>query len=472
MDSTKTEIELDLTPDTHMLIGCGVTPLGWKKCLAEIVDNAFDANADSVVIEYAKKTLRVTDNGSGCSDINAFFRMGAHRSKGGLGKYGVGLKDAAHWLWGTTQVATVQSGRMYSASVAWEQIARASSWKLKGYEAPAAGKENGTELLFSNIRHPLQNKEAIISELGYRFAPGIESGRHIVFKHNGKRHPVEAWRLPPLEHIVDAVGEVSGKQFRVMAGVVQTGQKNEYPGFSIAYKHRICVTTRDGCGNYGTARFCGIVYLGEGWQLSRNKDEIITDAEGLAAQLYFLCHDTLAAADQQSTSVELAGLEQQIGEALQDAIATEVKSKRKKTKEEKGTKEPKESERRQRKAGEHQPGDKRLLTRVGSGIRVQFVDGLPDIGKAEFNDTGTLISLSNDEPYVQWAKLHRDKDTLVALAAAVLAVEVSCTEQDKVRHRLLPEMDDDGIRVRFLKALSLYTKRVGAAVVVEEEAAS
>lgn len=457
------DFEFDLTPETRMLLAQMSSTLGWKRCLAELIDNAFDAKAASVHITYSNRALVVEDDGIGCSEVDAFFRQGRHRSRHGLGRFGVGLKDAALWLQGTTDVRSMAKDGGVKCCINWKKFIDGGEWKMVAQRLPASG-STGTRISFSGI-HGRTLKDAHIDELGYLFYPAIESGRQILFRRGNKRPvPVPAFQFPPLDNVIEHTSEVAGKPFRVRAGIVQDGHDNPHPGFTIAYKHRVITTTADGCGSYGTARFVGVVQLGEQWKLSRNKDELVEDASLLAETLHLICRDVLVAAADKSRLVALAGIEQTIASNLHEALLAHKKAQRASTREQAGTVESKETGKTHRRSDKVQPGDKRLMSKIGSRIAVEFVQGLKAIGKASFNEDGTLISLSLHNPYVEWAKDHSDTNALTALAATILAIEAANVQDEKQRHRLLPEIDDAEVRDRFLAGLQLYTSQMSAAV--------
>lgn len=450
------DFEFDMTPETRMLQAQASSTLGWKKCLAELIDNSFDAKATSVRIVVGSKSIVVEDDGIGCSEVDAFFKQGRHRSKHGIGIYGVGLKDAALWLSGTTEVRSIARDGGVQCSINWRRFIEGCNWRMRATRLPAES-VTGTRIAFTNIQRRLFN-DAITEELGYLFYPAIESGRQILVKRGTSRpRPVAAFQFPPLDNVIEHASEIEGREFRVRAGVVQEGHANPHPGFTITYKHRVITNTSDGCGSYGTARFVGVVQLGEQWKLSRNKDELVEDAPLLAETLHLICKDVLIAAADKSRIVSLAGIESAIASNLSDALMAHKKAQRDSIREKKGTVEPRNTDKEHRRAAKIQPGEKRLMSKIGSRISVQFVPGLDKIGMANFNEDGTLISLNLNHPYVEWAKDSEDTNALTALAATILAIEAANVVDEKQRHRLLPEIDDADVRDRFLAGLSLYT---------------
>lgn len=445
-------------PTASRMMQAAETFGGWKNCLGELIDNAFDAKANSVKIELGGRKLVIEDDGIGCDEVDSFFREGRHRSRNGLGRFGVGLKDAALWLWGATEVTSIAKSGGVHCTVNWQKVI--DSGQFKSYARHLPGSDNtGTRIAFSRILRNAPNDVWCMSELGYRYFPAIESGRHIVVRRGkGRAKPVPAFQFPPLEGVIEHESEIDGKKFSVRAGIVQEGHPNPYPGFTIAYKHRVITTTSEGCGDFGTARFAGVVRLDESWKLSRNKDSLLEDGGLLVETLHMICRDTLVAASEQNRLVTLAGIESTIAANLMDALKQRKKEARNPGTSH-GTVKPSGTGRRRRNATNTQPGDT-LTSKIGGGVSVQFVHGLNEIGQTSFNESGSLISLNADDSYVMWAREHEDTNTLTALAATILAIDASTIADSKTKQKLLPGIEEDDIRLQFLGGLQLYTQNM------------
>lgn len=70
-----------LPPDPHILASFANANLPWWKALAELVDNSLDAGASRVVIDITNRVLTVSDDGLGCEDITAVFKLGEHKRR-------------------------------------------------------------------------------------------------------------------------------------------------------------------------------------------------------------------------------------------------------------------------------------------------------------------------------------------------------------------------------------------------------
>jgi hypothetical protein len=133
---------MDNTPKTHILESLhSQRGFGWKEWAAEIFDNAFDADAMTVTVEIEKNLIRVSDDGRGCADLSAMFSVGdhkAHPGKPGIGKFGIGFKDAALMLEGRV---TIRSMRF---TLCWKGVLLTRERRAPGKGQSGDGSGNGT----------------------------------------------------------------------------------------------------------------------------------------------------------------------------------------------------------------------------------------------------------------------------------------------------------------------------------------
>ncbi len=484
------ERELDITPLTGVLERERNSQLGWKRAVAELVDNSFDAQATQVRIEFGHRTFSITDDGCGARDIQAMLRFGDHRknTKECVGRYGVGTKLAAVWAWGKTTIASTRDGRVATVRVDWEQIERSGKWKVsesafaatdKACRSVGAPLGHGTQIKFEQHSRKLPSIDELARELSYRFSPAISQGRQIRIRHPRKKGDliVPEFRKPALEFVIDKEIEVEGKLARVLAGVLPAGQPNPLPGFTYAHRHRVIATNNFGCGEFTHDRFFGWVELiGDGWRLSVTKDAISEGGDALYESLEATCHEQLSRASMESRDVELAGLEQNISTALSNALCEQQKTKAKRSPPIKATGTVDgPGEREHKKAEKLQAGSKSILgpcpeagdtamKRVGDKIKVSFSNelGKEVIGSIAANDKCVHVTLYLDHPAVRWAARERNQSGLSMLTASMVAM-FAATEPltDKRRRRLLPFMSDDmQLREMLIRALSAYTTSV------------
>ena len=481
---------IDITPTTDIIAGMRATPLGWRKAIAELIDNSFDAQAATVRIDIQRNLFAIADDGVGCNDIRAMFRMGDHKEQAGkgLGRYGVGLKDASVWLGGTTEIKTTRDKKYLRGILDWNAMEKSGKWELNSCSANDITEDDarlahapyprGTSIIIKHTKPTPTDAvlQKLVADLGFTFCPAITSGRGIVVTYKKKQIPIPAFKIPVLEKIIDREGEIYGKRFRVRAGVVPQGHPNERPGFSIAYRHRVITTTADGCGQYGCDRFFGWVDLSDDWQLSRNKDEIAEYGDALANTLESLCKEQLSNASLQARSIELSGLEGEIEGMINAALGalSGRKAKRTPTKEQVGTVEPRETGRTHKQAAKTQSGERKLTTKVGDHVRVVIIDEDIDdgmVGRIVANASTIHVTLSRRHPAVEWATAQGDNRALSVIVAALLSMFAVTEVGSPVKPRLLSFMDaDTDKRAALYKALSVYTQGIKPDIAIAQTA--
>jgi hypothetical protein len=99
---------VNLTPSPHYLGAVRHQGLSWFQCLAELCDNAYDADASAVWITLGRNFVQVEDNGHGCPDPVTMLTLGDRLEQEStiLGRYGCGLKDSAISLGDRVMITT------------------------------------------------------------------------------------------------------------------------------------------------------------------------------------------------------------------------------------------------------------------------------------------------------------------------------------------------------------------------------
>lgn len=358
---------LDISPGPALLESLRVQPHSWTVILGELIDNSLDAGATRVEVKFAgNKQVIVTDDGNGCPDISKMLTLGMHfrQSTTRLGRFGVGLKEAACALWGLTEIESVHGGMNRRAYINWQLLSRKSQWAIAQPTCSPANGSVGTTLRFSNIQKGYPGDyAALAAELGYTFMPALNAGRQIKLSF-AKRQPIlcRAYQLPPLENVVEATLDVGGKIATIRAGVVQADHKNTRPGFAFVHGHRVIMDSSLGSQGKSTSRVTGIVELVSGWTLSKNKTAIINDEESLGEAIHEQIAHILSLADKQALTLTGEIFTQSLNDrfrAAMNGIAVKTrKAKREPTKETEGAVEPKGTQRTHKRAKRTQPGER------------------------------------------------------------------------------------------------------------------
>ena len=117
-----TENRMNLQPGPTILHSYKAANLTWIDVVCELIDNGFDAGASRCELEWRRGNyFCIRDDGNGCNDIEKMLTLGKHfrQPTTRLGRYGIGLKSAACWLWGELVIDTCCNGQRLYKTTTW-----------------------------------------------------------------------------------------------------------------------------------------------------------------------------------------------------------------------------------------------------------------------------------------------------------------------------------------------------------------
>lgn len=430
---------MDFTPRPHILRSIEKQNMAWWKVLAELIDNSLDAAATRVVIEFNQGRLRITDDGRGIKNIASAVTLGwhEHQETTTLGKYGIGLKDAWLFCGPRIEIDTVCKGVRTTLSVDVEDLERNNWQGPEPIAAPCDG-NTGTHLAFALKKR--QPQKEVWDKLEWVFTPALLSGRQIV-RVDGKRHvPLHARPLPPFVKSVAADFEVDGKAVSIHIGILQDGSRMTPGPFWIQYGHRNVTHGSLGAGEYSTQRMAGVIVLGRGWALTKNKDDFAELKEELADAIYSRILPLLQEAEQLSEDVMADSLrcdiEHLLNEGLADARADARKEARNgPTAEHSGTVAPVGSAKKRRRAAKSrdEPGSVNGELKAPRGrFKLDWVHLESEDVAAEYDPTDNRVRLNVDHPFVAITKAEGNLQALLVVAVATM-VEYMVANSDGSR---------------------------------------
>ena len=416
---------MNITPDPRYLTALVNQNLSWREALGELMDNSFDARATRVEIDFASKTLTVRDDGDGSEDVAAMLTLGSHAGTAHtkLGRFGVGLKDAAVWLASSLDISTVRMGQLRVCKIDWDLLLRAATWDVPDPVMEPTQSVNGTTLTFRGVRRAHPPFESLIDALGFTFMPALRSGKQIVVRHGGRQTVCKPYELPPLESIVEDVFDVRGKSVRLRAGIVKSGSKNQHPGFIFVHAFRVIEESSLGANGYSTSQVTGIVELDRKWDLGKNKSKLTdVDAEALGEAIYARCREMLEKASQRARNIELDNLTGKAQALISDALSDVIARERRGRGTSKGTAAATASNLRRINVGMIQPGPRDLKHRSG-GVSLDW-NAYGDERLGEVDLTSRRITLNLDHPALDRMRQSDNPDGIAALALTVFCVQV------------------------------------------------
>lgn len=450
---------MDITPLPAVIHAMSQQNLKWEDILSELVDNSLDAGASRVDIVLGPgKSVTIIDDGAGCKDIQAMLRMGDHRSHRTtkLGRYGIGLKDAALFLKGVTEIESVHRGMLSRVSVDWDAIQSGDRWIAPDPTVEATDAPHGTRIKFTRFSRGLPNSEVQRENLGFRFSPAILSGRQLRISYRNNVKVCPAHRLPEMSDVVRASFQVEGRGVTVEAGIVRDGVKNKHPGFIFQHAHREIMVSSLGAGPFSTARIAGIVELDASWALTKNKDDISELRDELGAAIFSQCEPMLRRADRQSQELESSALNSKVSELLTDALRHSAVNRREKrdadNRQQTGTVEPKNTGRRRRNASKVSSAEGAIRRAASTGLILDWHDLDERIGKADLN--AGRVSLNSEMPILQSMRRNNQVEAIAFIAFGVFVH--AANEADEHRQKYLRGIEP----VDFIEAWSAVVARM------------
>jgi hypothetical protein len=424
----------DLSPNSALLHALANQALPWWKALAELVDNAFDAGAKRVEIIAKARALTVKDDGKGIKNILAIATLGHHdrQESTQLGMYGIGAKDAWLFCSDVLDVDTVHAGVRGRLKVDVQELVR-NNWQCDDPTYEPIDAPSGTV-----IRLPLRAGRNVpgqdaFDELSFAFTPAISNGLQIIRDTGKTPVALRPHSMPLLEEPVRSTFEIDGKEVQIDIGILPDGVKMDRGPFWLQYKHRILGKTSMGIGEYCSLRIAGRIALGDGWKLSKNKDDLTLHKDRLSDAIFVRIEALLKKASTLSESIESAAmrslLESQLNEVIADATKNSKPARDKGSKI--GSVGPKATPRKVRSASKTRglPGD--ADCRIGrSGRKGGFIFDWEESSPStigSFDRSGSRVFLNLNHPFVIAAKGSQNNQALLCCAASLIA-------EDAIRH--------------------------------------
>lgn len=418
-----------IRPDAHLLEAMQHQPLTWPKRLAELIDNSLDAHATRVAISFKHRVLTVADDGVGIKDPMAVVTLGRHEKHTGqiLGRYGIGAKDAWLCTGPVIEIDSTNCGVRRRLRVDVREVAK-NDWMCDDPVSEAAEGDRGTIIkihLRSDQRVP-QWKD-LTDTLGWIFAPAMMSGKQIVFTDTNT--PLAPVQMPPLLNTVVDSFQIDGKQVDINIGILPAGVRPKKPDFWIQHRHRFIqhssIGTKGRCGG----RICGIVSLGAGWKLSKNKDELIGDSESLEESIFQRIEHLLKQCEATAEQIETSALKTE----LEGLLNTALQGKREKRDkgESKGSVVAKSTGRKRANAAQVSDLPGSVTCRDGSGRRRGFSLSLVEDSEevfGRFDALGKTVVLNLLHPVIAHAKRTNNRPILLSAASALIANHNATTD--------------------------------------------
>lgn len=413
---------LNISPTTDSLNGKQAANITWATLLAEIIDNSIDAKASRVIVTFGTlkaKTLVVEDDGVGCGDVAVMLTEGKRHSHGidSMGRYGLGLKNAAHCMWGQMDIKTRHEGIAHKICADWEQMKASGKWEIPAATKFPTNDPSGTILTFTRMRKEAPHGfGSLIDELRYIFTPGLLRGIQIQFiLPRNKRELLKPYEWPQLEDTIEDTFTVDGKGVRLRGGIVKEGVPNKKPGFAYCHLHRIILPACGiGAGEHSTRRISGQVWLDDKWRLTVHKDDFVW-RDKIAIEVERRMLPLLKKADTQAEDLASSAFDKKLNASLQGVMEGYAKSQRKARRDKgkkKGTQEGTCDGSKHTNATKTQPGDGLPPKRMGK-ISLRWIE--MDEGYGRIDGNKTTIWLNETHEHLKRLRRKENIDAILML---------------------------------------------------------
>lgn len=286
------------TPLPSVIISLAVNAkIEYQDALCELIDNAFDADAKWVELEFKSGSFRIADDGRGTTNLASFARLGEHVAQGPStisGCYGVGGKEAVLYIGGfnkstntlcNVRYVSVQNGIQRTLTVDWTKQAAASTWNLPLTEQrKALVGHDGTaiEIQSPHLREWKGGWENLAERLGRIYDVALRNGRRIVIKTPKQTVQVTPFKAPAIEDVIEGTVQCNGRKATVRAGIIKKGQKSSgSQPLTYIHGYRAIMFTDAGCEFNGRHNIYGTVTLDDSWARAKNKNAIVDGEEEL-----------------------------------------------------------------------------------------------------------------------------------------------------------------------------------------------
>ncbi len=472
----------EATPVAHMILSKRMADHKPHDMSCELVDNAFDADAQRVWIELGRRGITVGDDGSGMEDIDDAVRFGkgtrAGRRGGVLGRYGVGMTDALCKLGPRAEIVTLRDGLLRKLRVDWEECLRNDHFPYlcDTKPQPADGLalfEERTVSAGTRVRiqgaPPGIHLDKLHRLLTERYTPGIWQGRQIFVRREGQAWVViEDMNPGLLSDVIEYDGAIDGLPYHVYGGLL-TCRNVVYNRTFIGYAYRFVEETTEIFKGVSTAHLQ--VFLGEAWKecLGTHKNRLELRRDELFEDIRSRAKDWLAAAERKAEALQLQSLALELEDYLErmsqphgaDAVAPTAQRQG-------GKRRTVGRGRARKRQSEGTAGDEQSA-RARRGIQISWDPALRQMGELRVADDGDVgVALNPDDPRIRGLRERRDCPGLVHIISAYVAQYAALAEENakQVLRAGIVRAADPGLREHELYAY--YYDRVDQPAVAHE----
>lgn len=423
-----------IVPDGRYIIAVENSNLRWVDILGEFIDNAFDAGAANVDVQFSPGQLKITDDGRGIKNVVDALTFGRHTpsSAGDLvGRYGIGMKDA--WLncGDNLLIQSTRGGEKTVMSINAQHWAE-NNWETEDPEVSPTDEANGTVLTMSLERRQRIATKKDVETLGIIFSPAISDGKKLRVALDKNPMLVRAAAWPQLSDSRQGVVDIDGKSAIFTIGLVAANERPTRGPIWLRYGHRILETTcHVGLGGRAVGdRLWGVITLDASWGVAKNKNGVVDDMEDLGDAIYERIADLVAAAERECMAFNTAAFREETEAMLSGALAVMREKRQAVESGQRGTVVPRETGVKRRNASKAVDATGSVRRRKSSQVRVDYIDMGEPTPFGNFDRYGRVAVLNLANPFVKLV-FDEKNSAAAALAAASLCVSSEMATDDR-----------------------------------------
>lgn len=446
----------NIAPKAHILESMQSQNIPWWTRISELIDNSFDASATRVQISFDNRALSVVDDGIGVANLLAVVTLGKHDShrRRGLGRYGIGAKDAWLVTGDVIQIRSTHNGIERSLRVDRRELIK-DNWECADPTEKHTGEQSGTSIMIPIKGASVPSWQNMSDRLGWVFRPALLEGKQIVFRSGSKTTPLAPRSLPAMTDVVSDSFAVGGRSVSIEIGIMKPGEKHMFGPFWVEYRHRMIKDSSIGAAGRAIGKLAGRIVLGEGWTLSKNKDSLIDNEDDLAFEIHERIKHLLTKCELEAEQFETDLLRMELESAFNQSIEAAQRESRISATRETGTVRSAFTGRKRRNASKisDNPGS------VGAerqkprrGFSIAFVEEESDLfGK--FDTLGKTVVLNLLHTVIRQARDENNIQSLKSYASVIIANHQAGTDGGKQRLLACAQGDFLGAYVALISSI-------------------
>ena len=337
-----------LYPTTRILETYANDPsLTIARMLNEWVDNAFDADAQTVMISRTDNLLGITDDGIGCPNLDLMIGLGQTHEHGGehSAKFGMGgtVSSIRMSNLGIVKIESTHLGIMRNATIDYHAMLEQNTFDYDPYEERDTNERSGTRITIETPK-AIKDPAKIAEGLGFDYATTLQGGKTILFECNGRAFKIDAFKLPKMSERNNFTFEFDGHVINGFTGIVPNwGKQRARIGWWIHWRHRKSINSYAPASllNQSPNNLYGEIILPSTWQdINLTKDQLSGNDEEFWESIKNANEEIIKRGGSTASSFEIQDFAKSVSALLTGSLCT-IKGRREQPDEsKKGTKEP------------------------------------------------------------------------------------------------------------------------------------